>query len=269
MRQTDPDSPIGDIAYLARSKHRVPALVALTDHPRTRSELCELTGVSSSTVRRTLREFEERTWIQKDGYQYVATRLGEAIAAGMEELIEQVETERQLRSIWHWLPSEVSEFSVETWSELTITVSEPDAPYRPIDRFDSLLQRTSTVRFLHPEVALMEPCFDALYRLVDDGATMTVIDRPKCHAYFHSTYSKRSSKMLRQDNFNVLEHGNLPPYGLGLLDDDIVISCYEQGSGTVRAVIDTDVPPVREWAESIYAEYRSEASPYEPKQIVE
>jgi predicted transcriptional regulator len=71
------ESPIDDIAYLARSDHRIATLVALTTRPRSRSELCELTGVSSSTVRRTLGEFEDRNWTRKQGYQYTATRLGE------------------------------------------------------------------------------------------------------------------------------------------------------------------------------------------------
>jgi len=76
----DSESPFGDIAYLARSEPRVPTLVALTERPRRRSELCELAGVSSSTKRRTLDEFEDRIWIREDRYQYTATRLGGVIA---------------------------------------------------------------------------------------------------------------------------------------------------------------------------------------------
>lgn len=53
------ESPIGNIAYLARSQHCVPTFVALTDRPRSRSERCELAGVSSSTIRRALDEFED------------------------------------------------------------------------------------------------------------------------------------------------------------------------------------------------------------------
>lgn len=138
-----PESPIDDIAYLARSHHRVPALVALTERPRSRSELCELTGVSDSTIRRTLGEFEDRIWIRKDGYQYTATRLGEVIASGMEDLLERAETERKLRDVWHWLPDEVSNYTLETWAAMTVTVAEPDAPYRPVNRFESLLQETN------------------------------------------------------------------------------------------------------------------------------
>ncbi|MFC4544052.1 helix-turn-helix transcriptional regulator [Halosolutus amylolyticus] len=263
------DEPIDDIAYLARSEHRVPTLVALTTRPRSRSELCELTGVSSSTMRRTLGEFEARSWIRKEGYQYVATRLGETIASGMEDVIERVETERKLRDVWHWLPAEVSEFPIETWADMTVTVAEPDFPYRPVDRFESLLRETNEFRSLRPEVALMDPCLDVLSQLIDDGVGITLIDRPSCHTYFLSTYPDRSSEMLKQDNFTVLEHDELPPYGIGLLDDRVAISCYEQDSGTVRAVIDTDAPAVREWAESVYTSYRSDAQPLEPHRIVE
>ncbi len=264
-----PESAIGDIAYLARSEHRIPALVALTERARSRSELCEETGVSSSTIRRTLNEFEDRLWVRKDGYQYVTTRLGEAIAVEMDDLLDWFETERELRDVWHWLPDEVSEFPIETLSELTVTTAEPDVPYRPVMRFESLLEETTTLRYVRPEVALMDPCFDVLYQRVDDGVDVTLIDRPNCHTYFISTYPERSSELLGQDNFTVLEHDELPPYGTGLLDTRVVISCYEQDSGAVRAVIDTDVTAVREWAQSVYERYRSDARPIEPQQLAE
>lgn len=269
MNQYHRSSPIGDIAYLARSHHRVPTLVVLTERPQSRSELCELTDVSSSTMRRTLSEFDDRIWVRKDGHAYVATRLGEAIASGMENLIERVETERTLRHVWPWLPDKISEFPFETWSELTVTVAEPDTPYCPVRRFESLLQNTTRLRFLRPEVALMDLCFDLIYQLVDDGVEMTLIDRPECHSYFLSTYPERSSEMLQRDNFTILEHDDFPAYGIGLLDDCVAISCYEQGSGTVHAVIDTNAPAIREWAESTYESYRREARPHTLELVAE
>jgi hypothetical protein len=67
------ESPIGDIAYPARSEHRVSPLVALTERPRSRSEICELAGVSTSTIRRTLDDLEfaaevsDRVCVMVDG----------------------------------------------------------------------------------------------------------------------------------------------------------------------------------------------------------
>ena len=263
------DSPVGDVAYLARSEHRIPTLVALTERPRSRSELCELTGVSSSTMRRTLDEFEDRIWTRKEGYQYVATGLGGAVASGMEELLDRVETERKLRDVWHWLPDGICDLPAETWSELTVTVADPDFPYRPVTRFQSLLRETTTLRYLRPEVALMEPCFDVLRGLLDDDVEVTLIDRPNCHTYFVSTYPEQTGEMLHRNNFTVLEHDELPPYGVGLLDDRVTISCYEQESGAVQALVDTDVPAVREWAKRVYERYTSDARPFEPKQLAE
>ncbi|WP_117594517.1 helix-turn-helix transcriptional regulator [Haloprofundus halophilus] len=265
----DTDSAIGDIAYLARSAHRIPTLVALTERPRSRSELCEQTGVSPSTIRRTLRQFEYRSWVRKEGYRYVATRLGEAIAAGMEDLTSLVETERKLRDVWHWLPDEVTEFPTETWAELTVTLPEPDSPYRPVRRFESLLRQTNEVRYLRPEVALMEPCFDSLFSLIDAGVEITLIDRPSCHAYFVATYPQRSSEMQRRDNFTVLEHDELPECGVGLLDDRVTISCYERDSGSVRALVEADAPVIREWAELTYASFEADARPVEPEAYVQ
>ncbi|MFW5920053.1 MAG: helix-turn-helix transcriptional regulator [Halanaeroarchaeum sp.] len=269
MRIDNKGSAIDDIGYLSRSEHRVPALLALTDRPRSRAELCELTGVSSSTVRRTVSEFEDRTWVRKDGHQYVATQLGAAVAAGMDDLIELVETERKLRDVWHWLPDEVTELPVEAWSEMTVTLPEPDSPYRPVNRFESLLQQTNEVRYLRPEVALMEPCFDALPSLIDAGLNMTLIDRPSCHAYFITTYPERSLALERRDGFTVLEHDDLPRCGIGLLETRVTISCYEQDSGSVQALIDTDAQAISEWAEATYASYVTDARPVDPEAYVD
>jgi len=258
------DSPVADITYLARSQHRIPALVALTERPRSRSELCELTGVSSSTIRRTLDEFEDRIWIRRDGYQYRATWLGEVVASGMEDLIERIETERKLRDVWHWLPDEVSDYPLETWAAMTVTVAKPDAPHRPVNRFESLLQEASELRLVRPEIAMMEPCFDVLRQLVHEGVDVVLVDRPHSHTYFLSTYPERSSAMMQWDNFTVLEHDHLPPHGIGILDEHVAISCYERESGTVHALIDSDGPAVREWAQPVVETYTSDARPVEP-----
>ncbi len=171
------ESPIGDIAYLARSEHRVPTLVALTERPRSRSELCELAGVSSSTIRRTLDEFEDRIWIRKDGYQYEITQSGEAIAFAMEELIALVSAERKLRDVWHWLPDDAIEFALEPSSGVTVTVPEYDAPYRPINRYRSLLEGTDRFRYLGVGITLIEPCRELSRLNQDESCRRARLDR--------------------------------------------------------------------------------------------
>lgn len=177
------DSPIDDIAYLVRSEHRVPTLVALTVRPRSRSELWEMTGVSSSTIRRTLSEFEDRNWIRRRGYQYETTKLGAFIASAMAELIEQVDIERNLRDVWEWLPGEDSGFQIEMCADAVVTVAEADNPYSPINRFLTLIRETDRFRFVGSDLALLEPCRDEFCQRVIDGMQTEIIDPPSAAKY--------------------------------------------------------------------------------------
>ena len=255
------DSSIDDIAYLVRSEHRVSTLAALTVRPRSRSELWEMAGVSSSTMRRTLTEFEKRHWIRRNGYQYEVTQMGGFIASAVTELIERVETERRLRDVWHWLPGEESGFTVEMCSDAVVTVAEADDPYRPVNRFVSLLRETDRFRFVGFDIALLEPCRDELSRRIVDGMRTEIIDPPSVARYILSTYPEHCSEPLESGNLTVRLHDDLPPYGVSIFADRVGISGYDSDSGTVRVLVDTDAPEVREWAEATYESYRREARP--------
>ncbi len=254
-------SPIDDVAYLVRSEHRITALVALSARPRSRSELGELTGVSSSTIRRTLREFESRNWVRREGYQYGATQLGTFVASAMEDVIDRMETERTLRDVWHWLPEDEREFTIEMCTDATLTVAEPDDPYRPVNRFATLLRETSEFRFVGSDVALLEPCKDVLRQQIVDGMRTVIIDPPTVARYILETYPEHCSEPLESGNLTVVTHDELPPYGVSLFDDRVAISCYDQDSGTVRVLIETTAPAARAWAESTYSTYHDEAQP--------
>ena len=249
-------SPIDDIAYLARSEHRAPTLVALAVRPRSRSELWEMTGVSSSTIRRTLREFEDRNWIRRVGYQYEATPLGTFIASAMAELIERVETERKVRDVWQWLPDEESGFTVEMCTDAVVTVAEADNPYAPINQFLSLIRETDHFRFVGSSLALLEPCRDEFCQRIIGGMETKIIDLPSVAKYIRSTYPELSSKTLASGNLTIRLHDDLPKYSIGIFDHRVAICGHDPDSVTVRVLVDTDAPDVRKWAESQYAFYR-------------
>lgn len=262
-------SPIDDIAYLARAEHRVPALIALTVRPRSRSELWEITGVSSSTIRRTLREFEDRSWIRRNGYQYEATQLGAYIASAMAVSIERSETERKLRDVWHWLPGEESGFTIDMCADAVVTVADADDPYRPVTRFMSLLEETDRFRFVGFDVALLQPCKDELCQQIIDGMQTEIIDPPRVARYIRSTCPELFSETLESGNLTVRLHDDLPSYGVGLFDDRIALSGYDPDSVMVRVLVDTDDSEAREWAESIYETYRRETPTVPLETIVE
>ena len=214
-----------------------------------------MTGVSSSTIRRTLSEFEGRKWICKDGYQYEATPLGAFVATAVAELIERVETERKLRDVWHLFPGEETGFTVEMCADAVVTVARADDPYRPVNRFLTLLRETDRFRFTGLDVAMLEPCKEELCRRIVGGVEAEIINPPRVANYIRSNCPELFSDALESGNLTVRLHDDLPTYGVCIFDDRIAISAYDPDSVTVRVLVDTDAPEAREWAESAYGSH--------------
>ncbi|WP_224336326.1 helix-turn-helix transcriptional regulator [Haloprofundus halobius] len=261
MRYCGTEGALDDVEFLARSEHRVAALDAISEGPMSRADIKSATEASSSTVGRALRAFEERNWIRRNGDLYEATQLGEYVAAAMGDLLERFETERKLRGAWQWLPDEASGFTLDMVAAATVTVADADAPYRPVNRFVSLLRETDRFRFAGYDVALLEPCKDELRRRIVDEMRTEIIDPPTVAAYIFSTYRDHCSVSLDSGNLSVRLHDDLPPYGVSLFDDRIAISCCDEDCGIVRVLLDTDAPEARQWAEATFESYRREARP--------
>ena len=252
-------SPVDDIAYLARSEHRIPTLVALAVRLRSRSELCELTGVSSSTVRRTLCDFEERNWIRKVEYRYETTELGAYVASAMTDLIARVETERKLRDVWHWLPDEVIGSDIELFADAVVTVPEFGAPRRTADRFAELVEATETIRTFVP--TNVEPDAEVLVRNALDGMEWELICSSDMIEALLTVHSEPISGAIESGNLTVLTTDDDLPCACAVFDDHVALGGFDHETGIVRAMIDTDAPDARRWAEELYRSYRREARP--------
>lgn len=250
------ETPIDDIAYLTRSEHRAPTLIALTVRPRSRSELWEMTGVSESTIRRTLSEFEDRDWVYRDGYQYDVTQLGAFVASAMAELIDRIETERKLRNVWRLLPDEDSGFTIDMCTDATVTTADPDDPSRPITRFCSLLEETDRLRFTGLDVAMLDGCKNELCERVLEGMEAELINPPRVADYIRSNCAEMFAEALESGNLDLRLHDQLPQFGVILLDDRMGLIGYDPEGVSVRVLVDTESDEAREWAEATFTAHR-------------
>lgn len=248
-------STLEDISFLTRSEHRVGALVAMAARPRSRSELGEVTGASSSTVRRTLRDFEERHWIRREGYHYETTELGTFIANAMSDLLERFETEQQLREVWKWLPEMMSGFRLDMCIDAEVTVATPDDPYNPVSQFTGLLSGTDHLQFVNFDVSVLEPSRATLCTRIVDGMSAELIVPPRVVRYIRTTYPEEFEAPLSTGNLSVRVHESFPSYGVAVLDERVAIVCYDEESTMVRVVIDSRGEDIVEWAESVYDRY--------------
>lgn len=249
-------SSIEDIAFLARSEHRAPTLIALTVRPRSRSELWEMAGVSESTIRRTLSEFEDRDWVSRDGYQYEVTQLGAFVGSAMADLIDRIETERKLREVWRLLPGDESGFTIDLCTDATVTVADPEDPSRPVTRFCSLMEETEQLQFTGIDVAMLDSCKHELSQRIVEGMETELINRPRVAEYIRTNCPDLFSEALESGNLDVRLNDGLPPFGVSIFDDRIAITGYDPEGVTVRVLVDTEATAAREWAEATFTSHR-------------
>lgn len=262
----DMESSLDDIEFLARSEHRVEVLDALAERPHSRADLRTMTGVSSSTIRRLLREFEERYWIRRNGHQYEATQLGTFVAEGLIALLGQMETERTLRAVWQWLPTEEIGFDIELFADAVVTVPEFGSPDRTVSRFAEMVEETETIRTVAPTGVKSD--MEVLVRNAIDGMEWESICAADLIEAMLTVRPEQTSAAIESGNLTLLATDDDLPCACAIFDDRVALGGFDRETGILRVIIDTDAPKARRWAEDLYNSYRRDARSLTPEAIV-
>lgn len=259
------NSALDEIEYLSRSKHRIEVIDALSDGPHSRSDLRAITGASSSTIGRMLREFETQGWVVRDGHHHRATPAGQFIAEEVTTLLTRIETERALRDVAQWLPTEKLGITIEAFAEAIVTVADDKDPYRPVGRYDELIEDAGTMRAFGT-ATLKSANAGSLFRNVRAGMKTEIIYPPPIVEAVLDWSPEAARSGLATGNLTILLHDTLP-CGLTIFDDRIALTGYNPDTGMLRAIVDTDASKAREWALPLYESYRDEARPLDTEAI--
>lgn len=249
-----------DVAFLSRSVHRVAVLNELADGPRERGDLREGVGASDPTIGRILNDFERRRWIRRDDHQYVLTRPGGFVAEHFSTLVEQMETERTFRDVWHLLPGELDGFTLDLVADAVVTTVEPGDPYAPANRCASFYPTTDRVRGF--DAALTAPHnFETLAELVLGGLEAEFVLSPDVAMNLRASYPESERRIGSSDNLTTWWNESLPMNRLVVFDDRVGIGGYDPDSGVLAVYVDSDAPELREWAVSTFERFRRESRP--------
>ena len=259
------DSALDEIEFLVRSEHRVEALDALAERPRSRSDLQAATGASSSTVGRLLRKFEARDWIVRDGHEYRMTPEGTFVAEEVTSLLDRMETRQQLRDVATWLPTEKLGITIEAFSEAVVTAVDAEEPYRPVRRYDDLIEDAEAMRAFGTPT-LKSANAGTLFRNVRAGMDTEIIYPPPIVEAMLDWSPEAAKEGLDSGNLTILLHDTLP-CGLTIFDDRVALTGYDPDTGMLRAIVDTDAAEAREWATGLYDSYREEAQPLDAEAV--
>jgi predicted transcriptional regulator len=258
-------TPVEDIEFLARSEHRVNALGALAAGPQSRDDLRAVIGASNATVGRLLNEFDKRTWITRDGHRYELTPLGEFIADGFFDLVERFETERSIRDVWQWFPTDLG-FTIEMFTGATVTLQDQRNPYCPNPRYAELVETSESLREIRTVPHKEENLRMVLERAVAGMEVELVLSR-EVLTYTVAFAPDLANEGLKNGNLVLLVHDDLPG-GFWIFNGHVGTCCRDCETGLSRAVIDTSTSEAQAHARSLYDSYRSEATAFDATMLV-
>lgn len=252
-------SAIEEVDFLARSEHRVDALRRLREGPGDRDDLQRATGASRATVTRLANEFEDRNWVVRDGPRYALSDLGDFVAAEFLRLVDRMETERTLRDVWEWFPSEVSGCTPSLFVDAAISLPKSHSPYHPLPRFVELVESADTMRGFS-ERSLKPESYEVILRNTAEGMeTELAFPRAVIDEMLEAVAGDVIEAALESSRLVIREHDEFPTNaGFALFDGRLALYCRDD-NGVTRVGVDTDRHETVAWAESVYEDVRSTA----------
>lgn len=257
------DDVLDDVAFLSTSAHRAAVLDALADGHRDRVALREETGASDPTIGRVLGDLEARGWIERDGDPYRVTARGAYVAEHFSTLLDRLRTERRLRGVWRWLPSDLPGFRVDLFEDAVVTAASAEDPFAPDDRCASFYPGTTRVRGF--DAVLTSPrSFERLVELVVDGLEVEFVLTAAVAATLHEAYPEHDRRARASDHVSLHLNEALPLCRLTIFDDRVGVGGYDPDTGMLAVYLDSDAQTLREWAVQTFERYRAGSRPAAP-----
>ncbi|WP_225333067.1 helix-turn-helix transcriptional regulator [Halomicrobium urmianum] len=263
------DEALAEIEFLALSANRVEVLQLLAEGRHTRDELAAATGASQATLGRILGDLDERSWIRRDGSEYVATATGRLVASGVTDLLDILETERELRDVVEFLPTHAMDFDLGRLANATVTTPTVTRPDAPVQRVVDLIESASDVRvFSH---AFNDQSLGVVEDLVTDGegTFRGVFSRSAIDPLADDPgLRERLASLLDAENAAIRIRDEGVPVAVTVVDD-VVHLLLRDGNGVLQASVDTDDRAVRSWAGDAFDHYWRTATPLERDDLPE
>ncbi|MFC7216359.1 helix-turn-helix transcriptional regulator [Saliphagus sp. GCM10025334] len=234
-----------------------PVLEALLEKPLDRGEIEDRLDVSRATSHRFTQWLGEQGFAEKVDGRFQLTGRGEVVAEEVLRFEANVQTAHRLTPLLDVICEDHREFVVEPFVDATVTVAEPDDPYRPVERFISLVQESETFRGFN--TTHMAPLvLGGFHEQLFDATDTEIVYLPHIAETLFDTYPERAQKAIESGHLTLRTRDQLP-YGLALFDERVGIGGYDETTGLMQVFVDTDAPIAMEWAERVYDSVRADS----------
>jgi predicted transcriptional regulator len=250
------------IAFLAGSKTRVRLLATLCeDGALSRTELRKRLDAARTTVTRNLTALAERGWVRESEGRCAVTPSGRLIADALDQAAATAAAAERLEPFFRWFPEEDPPLDPSAFADASVRVADPADPYAMINEHVNTLRRAERFRAALPLIGLHG--FETVHeRVVEEGAIHEIVVTPTVAETLreNADYADLFADLRECENFDAYVCDDEIPFYVGLIDDDGVEIGVDE-DGTPRALLSSETPTVREWAEDVYERYRSAARP--------
>lgn len=242
---------LDDVTFLTRSEHRIGILDAVSEKPRGRHELREITGASRVTVNRILDDLEARGWIVRQDGRCEATPKGAFVADEVTGLISNLTVSEKLEDALQWMPTDAFDFDLSHLADAEVfRKSDWEDHTETIRRITDLVNRSSRIRgtavgFSHEVVnAIREATTenDISFEVVVEQSTLDMIRGD-------AGLRTRFQEILESQNTAMARYEGQPPLHMVMVLDQTVMVCgTPSGGGPRQGWVRTNNDTVRTWA---------------------
>lgn len=139
-----------------------------------------------------------------------------------------------------------------------IVLAEPPAPHAPITQLEDLLNDSEQIKGLSSVVL---PGYVPLFHhhIVKRGTDTDLILDVELVEYLWASYPDEMSAVLETDNGMVWWLDQKPPFGLVLIDEEVVWFVVYDEEGGLKGAIVNDGEAAVTWATEVFHSYRQQA----------
>lgn len=229
----------------------------LLEEPADKRELEAIVDVSRTTVDRTVSRLSDAECIAYRDGKWEVTLLGQLAYEEYEQLAARYGSLTIAQPLLLHLPPETP-VDVRLLADAEILLAEPPAPHAPTAQLEDLLQHSDQIEGISSVVL---PRYVPLFHhhIVERGTDTDLILDAELVGYLWTSYPDEMGAVLETDNGIVWRLDQKPPFGLVLIDKEVVWFAVYDEDGGLKGTIVNDSDAAVTWATDVVHSYRQQA----------
>ena len=254
MRKTDMGSEPVDARELVT---RVALLEHVTENaPVSGSDLADDVGTSVSTVNRVVSSFVDRGMLERAEEGVVLTPYGEVLAEETRRFVQSVEAVQTLQPLLPRLVDASVPFELEWFVDAAVTRATPDDPYAPLRRYSELFTDSEQKRLVGDQFVVPEQGVKAASDALSETVNCTCVWSEQALERLLERYPGLVEWSADQENLTVLVTERVP-FDLALFDERLLVYGFDDRTGVMSLIVDTDNSDAVEWGGAVFEECSS------------